>query len=281
MAYDTLVSAEILQQHLDDPNWVILDGRFNLADTDAGYQAYQQGHIQGAQYVHLDQQLSSPITASSGRHPLPDPQALADWFGSVGIGADTQVVIYDDMGGAMAARCWWLLQTFGHQSAAVLDGGLPQWQSQGFSVTSELTEAIPGVFDCQWQSSAIIEVQVVQANLDKPTFQLVDSRAAERYRGEQEPIDPIAGHIPHALNRDLNLNLDEDGCFKPPQQLQREWQALLAGLDGKSIVHMCGSGVTACHNQLAMEYAGLIGSRVYAGSWSEWITDTKRPVATG
>ncbi|MEH6813385.1 MAG: sulfurtransferase [Motiliproteus sp.] len=281
VAYDTLVSAGILQQQLNHPDWVILDARFNLSDTEAGRQAYQQGHIPGAYYVHLDEQLSSPITAESGRHPLPDPQTLADWLGSVGIGADTQVVIYDDMGGAMAGRCWWLLKTLGHQAAAVLDGGLSHWQEQGFAVTFDTTAAaIPCAFQMQWQSGAVIDMQRVLVNLDKATFQLVDARAPERYRGEQEPIDPVAGHIPRALNRALNLNLGADGCFKSPQQLQQEWQALLADQGPETIVHMCGSGVTACHNHLAMEYAGLTGSRVYAGSWSEWIRGSKRPVAT-
>ncbi|MCW8886523.1 MAG: sulfurtransferase [Motiliproteus sp.] len=281
MSHQTLVSAELLSQHLDGDRWVVLDGRFNLADTEAGRQAYQQDHIPGAIYVHLDEQLSSTIISDSGRHPLPDSQQLADWLGSIGINSNTQVVVYDAMGGAMAARCWWLLKTLGHENVAVLDGGYPRWQSLGLPSDAAVPAPTATTFENRWNAQAVVSVERVVANLDAPQFQMVDARNAERFRGEQEPIDPVAGHIPNALNRDLSLNLESDGCFKPAQQLLQEWQQLLNQQSPENIVHSCGSGVTACHNQLAMEHAGLTGSRVYAGSWSEWIRDPKRPVATG
>ncbi len=286
MNYRTLIDVETLSRHLDDADWVVLDCRFNLMDTEAGRRAWHEGHIPGARYVHLDEQLSSAITPASGRHPLPDPQQLAQWFAAIGIGSSTQVVVCDDMGGAMAGRCWWLLRTLGHDAVAVLDGGYPQWQQAGLPISTDdkTTTAVAVAesdFSGCWDSDAVVTAEQVQAGIEQPQFVLVDARTPERYRGEQEPIDPVAGHVPGALNRALQLNLDTDGRFKPAAQLREEWMQLMAGHSADQLVHMCGSGVTACHNQLAMEHAGLTGSRIYAGSWSEWIRDPRRPVATG
>jgi len=304
--YRTLLDCETLNQHLGDPRWVVLDCRFNLMDTEAGRNAYRQAHIPGALYVHLDDQLSSAITAESGRHPLPSAAQLAAWLQQSGVTADSQVVAYDDMGGAMAARCWWLLRTLGHQRVALLDGGYPAWCKQGFSVSAEVPA--PGRHRSQlskgsqlaegsrlaegsqlaegsgrpsgWNAGAVVSADEVLHNLEGLEFLLVDARNRERYRGEQEPIDPVAGHVPGAFNRPLQLNLQADGEFKSASTLKQEWLQLLGDRSPQQIVHMCGSGVTACHNLLAMEHAGLVGSRVYAGSWSEWIRDPQRPVAT-
>lgn len=277
--YQTLISAENLQQHLGDSDWVIFDCRFNLMDTGAGFSAYEAGHIPGAYYLHLDDDLSSDIAPESGRHPLPDPQQLASMLAAAGVGAATQVVVYDDCGGAMAARAWWLLRWLGHMSVAVLDGGYPAWQAIAPSST-EIPSPQPQSFEPCLKTEMNLSVDQLQSQLQVSAVVLVDARAAERYRGEAEPIDPIAGHIPAALNRPLTDNLI-DGYFKPAEQLRTEWQALLQGADPDQVVHMCGSGVTACHNLLAMDIAGLQGSRLYAGSWSEWIRDPARPVAKG
>lgn len=274
----TIVSPQQLQQHLDD--WCVLDCRFSLADTGYGRRVYGEGHIPGACYLDLDRDLSSPIRPDSGRHPLPDPEALASRLRQCGVRPGIQVVVYDDCGGAMAARAWWLLRWLGLESVAVLDGGFPAWQALGASF--EQKEPAGGVSD--WHPrpdpAALVSVGEVERNLRETTFTLVDARGAARFRGEQEPIDPVAGHVPGALNRPLTDNL-EQGRFKAPETLRAEWLALLGDRSAEQIVHMCGSGVTACHNQLSMELAGLAGSRIYPGSWSEWIRDPERPVATG
>lgn len=261
---------------------IILDARFNLADPEAGRSAYNAGHIPGATYVHLDTQLSSPITPATGRHPMPDMMALASWFSSVGVQQGKQVVVYDDVAGAMAARCWWLLKLLGHNKVAVLNGGFPAWEEAGLEVNDLQLELPddwlpPILIDCGESVYAPISTESVLANVTQDNFLLVDARTPERYAGEQEPIDPVAGRIPHAVNRPLQKNLI-NGCFKPADQLRTEWLNLLSGRKASDVVHMCGSGVTACHNLLAMEHAGFFGSKVYVGSWSEWIRDPQRPV---
>lgn len=287
MRYTTIVSAETLCQHYQDPDWRILDTRFDLADPDAGREKYAEGHIPGAVYVHLDEQLSGPVTASTGRHPLPSPGGLLQWLAAEDIRPEHQVVIYDDLAGAMAARGWWLLKLLGFRQVAVLDGGLPQWQHRGYPLQKGAPAnsgvaiepaAIPSI---HFPATTIVDTAAVLSNLQSPQFTLVDARAPQRFRGEQEPVDTVAGHIPGAINRPLQANLDTTGCFKSAQQLAQEWQTLLAAQPADRLVHMCGSGVTACHNLLAMEIAGLSGSRIYSGSWSEWICDPCRPVVTG
>lgn len=278
--FDTIISAEQLQQSINDQNLVVLDCRFNLMDTDAGRNAYAEGHIPGAFYLHLDDDLSSEITPETGRHPLPDTKQLAKKLNRCGIEKNTQVVVYDDCSGMMAARCWWLLRYLGHQAVALLDGGLQAWTNLGAKLEIEPPEEKPGSFTIALQRDANLDVGQLQEELAGGSATLVDARAAERFRGEVEPIDPIAGHIPQALNRPLTENLFE-GCFKPASELKKEWQSLLGELSPDELVHMCGSGVTACHNQLAMELAGLKGSRLYAGSWSEWIRNPSRPIEKG
>ena len=276
--YTTLISAPTLQANLHNPDWLICDCRFNLADTNYGRRAYQAGNIPNAHYLHLDEDLSSAIIPQTGRHPLPDPAQLSSKLQAIGLNPNTQVVVYDDNNGSMAARLWWLLRWLGHDAVAVLDGGLAAWQAAGYALSTQVpTVTQQGQFQARLKPECVVKVE----ELTKPnTWQLVDARAAERFRGEIEPIDPIAGHISGAWNRPLTENLDGNQ-FKSAEQLKAEWQALLGNMSVANIVHMCGSGVTACHNLLAMEVAGLTGTKLYAGSWSEWIRDSSRPIATG
>ena len=280
MRYNTLIDVNTLHAHLNDPHWVVLDCRFNLMDAEAGRRAYRESHLPGARYAHLDEDLSSPITPTTGRHPLPDPGQLARKLGDWGIGPETQVVAYDDMGGMLAAaRLWWLLRWLGHQAAAVLNGGFPAWQRAGLPLTTEPPTVQPTVFTGQpddrlWLTTAQI-LALPSANV------LLDARTSARFRGEMEPIDPVAGHIPGAVNLPTEGHLMADGYFLPHTGLRARFIAALGERSPTTVVHSCGSGVTACHNLLAMETAGLHGSRLYAGSWSEWIRDPGRPVATG
>ncbi|MEH6473956.1 MAG: sulfurtransferase [Halopseudomonas sp.] len=288
MDYRTLIDAQSLEAMLAgasaDGRCVVLDCRFNLMQPEAGLEQYQQGHIPTAVYAHLDHDLSSPIIPQSGRHPLPDPQRLAKRLGEWGIAADTQVVVYDDMAGAMAARAWWLLRWLGHERVALLDGGLSAWIAAAGAISSQSeSPACCGEYPLKLHSDWLLNSAEVAANLaaEPPGFCLVDARNVERFVGEQEPIDPVAGHVPAALNRPLSDNLTPTNSFKSPDQLRGEWLALLGASAADDAVMMCGSGVTACHNLLAMEIAGLKGGRLYAGSWSEWIRDPQRPIATG
>ncbi|CDH46037.1 sulfurtransferase [Candidatus Contendibacter odensensis] len=280
MNYDTLIDATTLNAHCCDPDWVVVDCRFTMADIEAGERAYRESHIPGARYAHLDADLSSPITPVTGRHPLPDPTRLAHTLGKWGIGPDTQVVAYDDMGGMLAAaRLWWLLRWVRHRAGAVLDGGFPAWQRACLPLTAELPIVRPVIFDAKpdhqhWLTTA----QVLALPADEV---LLDARGAARYQGEMEPIDPVAGHIPGAINLPTDGNLTPDGHFLPPVELRARFATALGRRLPDAVVHSCGSGVSACHNLLAMETAGLNGSRLYAGSWSEWIRDPARPVATG
>ena len=280
MTHNTLIDAATLYSHLDDPHWVVVDCRFSLMDTQAGRRAYRESHLPGARYAHLDEDLSSPITLTTGRHPLPDPSELARKLGEWGIGPGIQVVAYDDLGGMLAAaRLWWLLRWLGHQAVAVLDGGFPAWQRAGLPLTAALPTVRPTVLnghpdDRLWLTTAQV-LALPSENV------LLDARITARFRGEIEPIDPVAGHIPGAVNLPTEGNLTADGHFLPAAELRARFAAALGERSPTTVVHSCGSGVTACHNLLAMEAAGLHGSRLYAGSWSEWIRDPARPRATG
>ncbi|MGZ5076702.1 MAG: sulfurtransferase [Methylobacter sp.] len=281
MTYTTLISTATLHQQLNNSNWVIVDCRFSLADTEAGAKAYRHGHIPNARYAHLDKDLSSAITDFTGRHPLPNFALLAKKLGDWGISNTSQVVAYDDAGGAFAGRLWWLLRTMGHDNVAVLDGGIKQWQKQGLPVTTVLPTIKPAAFRPYLNDTAWLSALDVQNSIAKKSICLIDARTPERYRGEQEPIDPVAGHIPYSLNRAFQLNLDTNGLFLAPEQLRQQFKQLIGTTAPEQVVHYCGSGVTACHNLLAMEYAGLTGSKLYAGSWSEWIRNKNRTVAKG
>lgn len=281
MTYSSLISASELNAHLDDANWVIFDCRFSLANTKQGAAAYRHGHIPHARYVHLNNDLSAPVTAFTGRHPLPDFTQLAKKLGDWGVRNNTQIVVYDDAGGAFAGRMWWLLRCLGHEKVALLNGGLPQWLKQGYALTTRLPTPKPAAFRGYLDDSLWLSARQVEDDLARRKITLIDARTPERYRGEQEPIDPVAGHIPHALNRPFQLNLDREGLFLAADILRQQFQQLIAETLPNQVVHSCGSGVTACHNLLAMEVAGLHGSKLYAGSWSEWIRDKNRTVIRG
>lgn len=278
MSYTTLVDVETLQAHLDDPNWLVVNVRHQLSDTGYGEHAYAAGHVPGAVFLHCDRDLSGAMSGGNGRHPLPDPERLAQRLGDIGIGALTQVVVYDDAQGMIAGRLWWLLRWLGHDAVALLDGGLPAWQAAGGTLTSVVPTLLPRAFVTRPQDLSV-NADYVLERLETPHMRLVDARGADRFRGENETIDPVAGHIPGAVNRCFKDNLLPDGRFKPAARLRAEWLAVLAGSPPDLVVHQCGSGVSACLNMVAMEVAGLPGSRLYAGSWSEWCADPGRPVA--
>jgi thiosulfate/3-mercaptopyruvate sulfurtransferase len=281
MPYSTIVSAETLKQHIDDPDWIVFDCRFALNDTERGRRDYQRSHIPGAYYAHLDEDLSAPRRMDSGRHPLPDIEPFSDWLVQHGVGDNEQVVVYDDVGGSFAARLWWMLHWLGHEAVAVLDGGWQVWADAGYPVNQEASPSTRKVFTPRPDRSRWLDVNQVVAAMNTAAVLVIDARAAERYAGEVEPLDPVAGHIPGSNNLYHMMNLGEDRRFQSPATLRARFTALLQGYDANAVVHSCGSGVSACHNLLAMEIAGLSGSRLYPGSWSEWITDPQRPIAVG
>ena len=277
--FTTLVTTDELARRLDDAAWVVFDCRHDLAKPDLGRAEYLASHVPGARFMHMDEDLAGPPTGTNGRHPLPDPAVFAAKLGAAGVGPDTQVVAYDAQGGVNASRLWWMLRWLGHDAVAVLDGGLGKWLREERPVTGELPRVRGARFEPRPRPLAV-HAAAVLARLRSPAMKLLDARSSERYRGETEPIDPVAGHIPGSLNRFVRENL-ERGAFKPPERLREEFLALLGGSAPETVVHSCGSGVAACHNLLAMEIAGLTGSRLYPGSWSEWIADPARPRATG
>jgi thiosulfate/3-mercaptopyruvate sulfurtransferase len=276
-----LVSAQQLQQHLSDPAWRVIDVRHDLMDPTAGPHAYAAGHIPGAVFAHIDHDLSGAKTGTNGRHPLPTRAELVQRFRDWGISDDTQIVAYDAQGGQFAVRLWWLARWLGHDHVALLDGGWPHWLAAAGPTSAEVPHHAPGTFTARPSLMPLATATDVLASVRAGERRLFDARLAERYRGEQEPIDPVAGHIPGARNRSWQLNLNADQTFKPPAMLRAEWDAALQGMPPALVIHQCGSGVTSCHSIFAMELAGLPGSSLYAGSWSEWIADPARPVGTG
>jgi thiosulfate/3-mercaptopyruvate sulfurtransferase len=286
--FNTLIDAASLRTLLatDAAAPALIDCRFDLLDPGAGYQAYLSGHIPRARFADLNQDLSAPISPASGRHPLPEPQVFAATLGKLGIHNGTQVVAYDQSNGSFAARLWWMLRWLGHPAVAVLDGGMKAWLSAGGPLSSgqpELRRATPreaSITAAVDRNSVVSAAQVAELLRD-PQRLLVDARAAERFAGSVEPIDSVAGHIAGALNHPFTTNLASDGRFLPAKELRQRWEAQLAGRRAADVVAMCGSGVTACHNLLSLEIAGLSGAKLYPGSWSEWIRDPNRPVARG
>jgi thiosulfate/3-mercaptopyruvate sulfurtransferase len=277
----TLIATADLAARLGDPALVVVDVRHDLAQPrEWGERRYAESHIPHARFAHLDRDLSAPMTGRNGRHPLPSPEAAARTLGRLGIGADTQVVAYDQGSGMFAVRLWWMLRWLGHEAVAVLDGGFDKWTREGRPVTTDVPDVEPVAFPVGRVGPALAVADVERA-LGDGTLTLVDARAPERYRGEVEPLDPVAGHIPGAVNRPFAENVNPDGTFKPADVLRHEFAALLGTTPLDRIVHYCGSGVSACHNLLAMEVAGLPGTRLFPGSWSEWCADPTRPVAKG
>jgi thiosulfate/3-mercaptopyruvate sulfurtransferase len=258
-----------------------IDCRFDLARPNAGREAYAAGHIPGAIYAHLDEDLSSPITPHSGRHPLPHPAVLASTFGRWGIDSSTQVIAYDADTGMFASRLWWLLRWLGHLRVAVLDGGFKAWQAAGLPTSTSMPAPKPAVFVGQSRDDLVVSADEVAVLVKQNSWRVLDARAPERFRGDVEPIDPVAGHIPGARNHPFAANMGSDGRLLPAVELAAKLNASLDGVSAERSVMMCGSGVTACHNLLAMEVAGLRGAKLYAGSWSEWIRDPSRPVTRG
>ena len=278
---NTLVSVELLRGHLHDPRWCIVDVRHDLFDADAGIRAYQAGHIPSAVFAGIDTQLSGKKTGFNGRHPLPPRDELVETFRGWGINSDTQIVAYDAQGGQFASRLWWLARWLGHARVALLDGGWPKWLNDTHLSSQQLPKNAHGNFTASESMMPLATVDQVLQSLDSQDRMLLDARTAERFRGEQEPIDPVAGHIPGARNRPWQQNLNSDQTFKSARELRSEFEQLLNQRTPDQITHHCGSGVTACHSVFAMELAGLPGSALYGGSWSEWIADPARPVATG
>ncbi len=277
--YTSIISTEIAAAHLADLDWAFIDCRFDLLKPDWGREEYEKSHIAGAVYADLNRDLSSPVTPQTGRHPLPEPAAITACFSAWGISASTQVVVYDTAGGSMAARLWWLLRYYGHTAVAVLDGSWQKWLAEGRPVRSGF-ETRPAVqFEGQPHPEMAVSTAEVEALRKDPAYRLVDVRGAPRFRGEQEFIDPVAGHIPGAVNRFHAENLGPEGTFLPAEQLKSAFETLLGSVPVANTIVYCGSGVTSCHHLVALEYLGLHGARLYPGSWSEWIRDPKRPIA--
>ncbi len=280
MAFTTAITVTQLSNHLGDPAWVIIDSRFKLADPAQGRLDYETSHIPGAVYAHLDHDLSGPIIKGvTGRHPLPSVEHASEAFSRFGIDTSVQVVAYDDQGGALAAaRVWWLLRWLGHEAVAVLDGGWQEWFNHKLPVTSGDETREPREFIPHPRNNLIVSTDEVDKVRNDPGFRLLDARSADRYRGENETIDPVAGHIPGAISAPYTENLNPYGTFGDDKSIAARYRRLIRGVSIDHVITYCGSGVTAAHDVLAMMKAGLGEARLYAGSYSEWITDPKRPV---
>ncbi|NMX89981.1 MULTISPECIES: sulfurtransferase [unclassified Pseudomonas] len=283
MSLAQLISPQQLAERQKHAGLVILDCRFALEDPDYGRCSYAEGHIEGAQYADLERHLSGPVTKGvTGRHPLPAPQALVQQLQAWGINADSEIVLYDDGPGAYAARAWWLLAWLGKRDGvSILDGGLKAWHSAGFPLSLDAPSAESGTFTGSPDNHLLLDAEHLQQRLGQPGLTLIDARALPRFRGEMEPIDPIAGHIPGAQCAAFSENLGSDGRFLPVEQLRQRFADKLQGRSPDELVAYCGSGVTACHNLFALSLAGYPLGKLYAGSWSEWITDPQREIATG
>jgi thiosulfate/3-mercaptopyruvate sulfurtransferase len=280
VAFTTIVAPRELYERLDSSELVVIDCRHSLADFPLGRRSYQESHIPGAFFAGVEQDLAGEKSGRNGRHPLPDPQVFARFLSALGVHDETQIVAYDAGGDMFAARLWFLCRWIGHDSVAILDGGLPAWTKAGYPVTRQPSErAREGHVTVRLRPELVVDAQYVLTNLHDPAMQLLDARARERFSGETEPIDPVGGHIPGARNRWFKENFEADGSLKPLAKLRSEFAQ--AELDPERTIHQCGSGVSSAVNILAMEHAGLAGSRIYNGSWSEWVADPSRPIETG
>lgn len=280
MNYTTLISVADLARHLSDPGLVVFDCRHDLVNKTIGAESYAKSHIPGARFASVDNDLAGPLTGRNGRHPLPDRDTFIAWLGRMGVTETTQVVGYDSGGGMYGARLWWMLRYWlGHEKVAVLNGGWDAWAKTGHPVTAAVPTPTPARYTARSQGGAV-DVNHVLAHLGKPDMRVIDARAADRFRGQNETIDPVGGHIPGALNRFFRDNLDAAGYFKSPEELRAAFEPLVKDIPLSQVVHSCGSGVSACHNLIAMEIAGLSGTRLYPGSWSEWCADRSRPIET-
>lgn len=282
MVFETLIRVEDVELNLGDPDWAIIDCRYDLANPEKGRQEYLKAHIPGAIYAHLDEDLSAEvIQGKTGRHPLPPIGKAAEVFSNYGIGPGVQVVAYDNAGGALAAvRIWWMLRWLGHNAVAVLDGGWQRWLNAGYPMSNGQEVRPKRDFKPSPRPELIIDAQEVEMMRQNPNYLVVDARAAERYRGENETVDPIAGHIPGAVSAPYLNNLNDEGVFRSPESLRATYRELIGGIPIENVAFYCGSGVTSIHNILAAMHAGLGEGRLYVGSWSEWITDPQRPIST-
>lgn len=278
--FKSLINASELKQLLPLTGLVIIDCRFARSDTNSGRNDYTAGHIPNAQYAHLDEDLSGPIIpGTTGRHPLPEIEAITQKISQWGISANTQVVAYDQGHGGIAARLWFMLKWLGHEKVAVLNGGWKNWKENDLPVTTNTPKMSPSIFLPRPNEDRIFSVAQIEQNLEHSSHLLVDSRSVERYRGDQEPIDPVAGHIPNAISAPYADNLEASGLFKSKEELNKRFGKLLKDYPQDKTVFYCGSGVTACHNLLALSYIGIDQAKLYPGSWSEWITKIQRPIA--
>ncbi len=273
-----LINTHDLSLHLGDPQWVIFDCRHDLLDLGKGERLYRQGHIPGAHFAHLDTDLSGEKDGGNGRHPLPSPAAFAAFLARHGVTGTLAVVAYDDAGGAFASRLWWMARWIGLPRVYLLDGGFPKWSAEARALSTDVPIPRPVALQAKSDSLMLCSAADVQAHLDDPAYGLIDARAPERYRGEVEPFDPVAGHIPGAINRFYKLNLNDDLTMRPAAEIRDEFLELVPNRQSENVLHQCGSGVTACMNIFAMEYAGLKGSKLFPGSWSEWVSDPSRPI---
>jgi len=280
MTYKTIINADDLIKNLDNDNFSIVDCRCDIKDTSYGIDAYNEGHIPNAIFADIDNDMASEKTSTSGRHPLPNPEKLAEKLSQWGIDAEKQVVIYDDAGCAFAGRVWWILRWLGHKGGvAVLNGGLGAYMKAGGKLVTSQTSKSRLSYKVDVNNNLHVDIETVTDAQYKMDALLVDARSRERYLGVKDEVDPIAGHVPGAISHPLGKNLDKNGLFKSPEELKLEFNKLIGDNNPKDIISMCGSGITACHNIIAMEIAGIKGVRLYVGSWSEWITDSKRPIA--
>jgi len=280
MTYKTIINADDLIKNLDNDNFSIVDCRCDIKDTSYGIDAYNEGHIPNAIFADIDNDMASEKTSTSGRHPLPNPEKLAEKLSQWGIDAEKQVVIYDDAGCAFAGRVWWILRWLGHKGGvAVLNGGLGAYMKAGGKLVTSQTSKPRLSYKVDVNNNLHVDIETVTDAQYKMDALLVDARSRERYLGVKDEVDPIAGHVPGAISHPLGKNLDKNGLFKSPEELKLEFNKLIGDNNPKDIISMCGSGITACHNIIAMEIAGIKGVRLYVGSWSEWITDSKRPIA--
>lgn len=277
-----LISAANLADRIDDPAWVIFDCRHDLMDHGRGARLYREGHIPNAQFAPVETALAGSKTGRSGRHPLPDPGEFGAFLARHGVTPSSTIVAYDDAGGLYAARLWWLTRWIGHTEVHLLDGGLPKWTAEGRPLSTTVPVVAPAVaWAAHADTTRVWSADTVRLQLNDRSRAMIDARTGERFRGEIEPIDPVAGHIPGALHRFYRTNLNPDLTFRSPGELAAEFRTLIAGRSAEDIGHYCGSGITACANLFAMDYAGLTGSKLYPGSWSEWVSDASRPVASG
>ena len=277
--HTTLISPALLAAaQLDDPSWLIADCRYNLKDEEWGRAQYVAGHIPGAVFVHLAHDLAAPRTGANGRHPLPDIETMAATFARLGIGDATQVIAYDQDAGAFASRLWWRLRYLGHDAVAVLDGGFARWTREGRHVRGGDETHPAATFTPRPRAAMRVMVDEVVARLGDPSMRLIDARSPERFAGNPDPLDTVYGHIPGARNRHYRDNVAADGTLRPAAELKADFERVLGERSANEAVVYCGSGITACHDLLAMEHAGLRGGKLFAGSWSEWEADPKRPV---